>query len=412
MKTLIKSIFVASIIVSAYSCSDDDEVSGATGTRAGATVRLADSEITIFDVNKELTLNLSGEDQISSISIIKEGQDFEDGETFSEDESIGSATVSGEVATFNSSTLMPFIFPGKEEGDTKSTGSFDLDITYEGATISPAVVRQTITVGNVVAVTQEVASVIVNDTMTSTIKFNAATAGATINNFVVTVSDQDGVLLDDISNEFELDNNAVSDSIVITRGTYITDYAQTKGDTLTYSFTASSGALSQTVETKVAIVPQPLGEPTDGSFKNDDTENQFNLLTGETSIDDAFSGDIDFVGAQGFGAISNTVDGETYTVDIQFVKLSITGEEDYLDYNDVEQAKVDFDAGAASSSVQVQNGDIYVYKVVRNVGTEEDPVVLKDFYGAILVGDVVVTNAGPNAGIEINLLARESSIIE
>ncbi len=411
MKTLIKSIFVASILVSAYSCSDDDEAPGATGTTAGATVRLADSEITIFDVNKELTLNLSGEDQISSISIIKEGQDFEDGETFSEDESIGSATVSGEVATFNSSALLPFTFPGKEEGDTKSTGSFDLDITYEGATISPAVVRQTIAVGNVVAVTQEVASVIVNDTMTSTIKFNAATAGATINNFVVTVSDQDGVLLDDISNEFELDDNAVSDSIVITRGTYITDYAQTKGDTLTYSFTASSGALSQTVETKVAIVPQPLGEATDGSLKNADTENQFNLLTGATSIDDAFSGDIDFVGAQGFGAINNTVDGETYTVDIQFVKLSITGEEDYLDYNDVEQAKVDFDAGAASSSVQVQNGDIYVYKVVRNVGTEEDPV-LKDFYGAILVGDVVVTNAGPNADIEISLSARESSIIE
>ncbi|MBP2830955.1 hypothetical protein J8281_02045 [Aquimarina sp. U1-2] len=412
MKTLIKSIFIASIIITTHSCSDDDEAIGATGSTAGATIRIEDSEITALDANSDLTLNLSGNNQITSISIVKEGQEFEDGDTFSEDENIGTATISGDVATFSASTLLPFVFPGKEEGDTKSTGSFDLDITYEGGEISPAFVRQTVTVRNVTQVSQEVKSVIVKDTATSAIKFGASTGVAPIDSFVVTVRDQNGTQLADISDQFEISNNRVNDSIVIERETYITEYNKSKGDTLIYSFTATSGTLSQTTETKVAIVPQPLGEIVEGVFAKDTTRNQLNLLTGETSIKDAFSGDIEFVGPQGFEAISNTNDdGQTYTTDIEFVELSINGAKAFEAYNDVEQAKEDFDAGTAVSSVQVQNGDIYVYKITRNVGTAEEPVD-KVFYGAILVNEVTITNpSAADPGVEFDILVRESSII-
>ncbi|WP_159090623.1 hypothetical protein [Aquimarina aquimarini] len=404
MKTLIKSIFATSLILSMVSCADDEDP-GATGTTVGATVRLAETEISTFDINEELTLNLTGDAQITTISIVKKGQNHpDDNAPFSSDESIGNATVSGDVATFNTSSLLPFVFPGKTDGTTASSGSFPLDFLYEGGSISPAVAEQILTVNKVINITEEVSAIKHKDTASDNIiKYVAKTAGATIDGITVTWKNGSAGAETDISSEFAI----ASGEIDLKDRAYINDYGLAVGDTLIYTFTVTSGTLSDTAEVVIPIDPQPHNAAVGGTISNDLTTNQLSLLTGETSIDDAPSGDIEFDGTQGFKAIANT----GYTVDIQFVKLAapITGAAAYDAYNDVEQTKADFDAGAAVTTAQVVKDEIYVYKLVRNIGTEASPV-LKDIYGVILVGDVTLVNGGTATSIALS--AKENSIIE
>ncbi|WP_271765356.1 hypothetical protein [Aquimarina algiphila] len=383
MKTLIRSIFFTALIISAASCSDDEDP-GATGVSSGATAILTDSQISVFDVSKDLAIEITGDAQVSGI------------EVFNGSTKIADATVSGNGATFNSSSL-----------GALGSGSIGLDfvLSIAGGNFPSTVSAQTINVSKVISLTDEVSSIKIKDTAsTNLIKYVTSTAGATIDDIVVTWRNGKAGMETDISTGFDTDEGTID----LKDRDYITDYGLTKGDTLIYSFSVSSGALTDKVEATIAIVPQPFNDESSGNLANNTTSNQLDLLTGTSFIDDAFSGDIDFVGPQGFGAINNTVDMENYAVDIAFVKLTDTGAAFYADYNDVEQAKVDFDAGVSATTIQVAKDDIIVYKIVRNTGTTAMPV-LKDFYGSILVGDITIVNG---MAVDMDLSSKENSIID
>ncbi|WP_159025618.1 hypothetical protein [Aquimarina sp. Aq78] len=396
MKTLSKIILITLFIISMISCSDDDD-QGVTGVSAGVAVKLVDTEITIFDINRDLKIDLNSftNAKVTNLDVFK-------GTT-----KIADAVISGNTATFNSSSLLPFVFPGEEEGETVSSGSFDLDLVYDisGGNIPSAITAEKLLVTKAINLTDKVSSIKFKDSAsTNLITYVTSTTGAKIDDIVVTWRKGETGTETDISTGFNIDKGTID----LKNKDYIT-YGFTKGDVLIYSFTVSSGALTDKVEAKIEIIPQPFKSGVSGNLGNDLTKNQINLLTGSTSKDDTFTGDIDFVGPQGFGAINNTVNGENYSVDIQFVKLGDTGASFYDKYNDVEQAKADFDAGIPSTSTQVVKDEIYAYKIVRNIGTTNAPV-LKNYYGAILVGDITVINAGTN--VDIALSFKENSIID
>ncbi|WP_438425200.1 hypothetical protein [Aquimarina macrocephali] len=395
MKTLSKIILITLFIISMISCSNDDQ--GVTGVSAGVAVKLVDTEITIFDINKDLKIDLNSftNAKVTNLDVFK-------GTT-----KIADAVISDNAATFNSSSLLPFVFPSEEEGKTVSSGSFDLDLVYDisGGNIPSAITAEKLSVTKAINLTDKVSSIKFKDSAsTNLITYVTSTAGAKIDDIVVTWRKGEMGTETDISTGFNIDKGTID----LKNKDYIT-YGFTKGDLLIYSFTVSSGVLTDKVEAKIEIIPQPFKSGVSGNLGNDLTKNQINLLTGSTSKDDTFTGDIDFVGPQGFGAINNTVNGENYTVDIQFVKLGDTGASFYDKYNDVEQAKADFDAGTPSTSSQVVKDEIYAYKIVRNIGTTNAPV-LKNYYGAILVGDITVINAGTN--VDIALSFKENSIID
>lgn len=396
MKTLTRNILITIFIISILSCSSDDD-RGVTGVSAGIAVKLVDTEITVFDINKDLKIDINSftNAQVTNLDVYK-------GEA-----KIADAVISGNTATFNSSSLLPFVFPSEEEGETVSSGNFDLDLVYDisGGNIPSAITAQKLSVAKVINLTDKVSSIKFKDSSsTNLIKYVTSTAGAKIDDIVVTWRKGETGTETDISTGFSIDKGTID----LKNKEYIA-YGLTKGDVLIYSFTVSSGALTDKVEAKIEIVPQPFNGGVSGNLNSDLSKNQISLLTGSNSIDDAFAGDIHFVGPQGFGAINNTVGGDNYVVDIQFVKLAITGADDYKEYNDVEQAKADFDAGTPSTSVQVMKDEIYVYKIVRNIGTKDAPI-LKNHYGAILVGDITVINAGTN--VDIALIFKENSIID
>lgn len=395
MKTLTKNILITLFTISMISCSGDDN-RGATGVSVGVTAKLVDTQITTFDINKDLKIDLSSNinAQVTKLDVFK-------GAT-----KIADAVISGNTATFNSSSLLPFVFPGEDEGETVSSGSFDLDLAYDisGGNISSAITAQKLSVTKVINLTDKISSIKFKDSAsTNLITYVTSTAGAKIDDIVVTWRKGETGTETDISAGFNIDKGTID----LKSKDYIT-YGLTKGDILIYSFTVSSGVLTDKVKTKIEIIPQPFKDGASGNLGNDLTKNQIDLLTGSTSKDDAF-GDIDFVGLQGLGAINNTVNGENYIVDIQFVKLGDAGVSFYDKYNDVEQAKVDFDTGTPSISVQVIKDEIYVYKIVRNIGTTNTPI-LKNYYGAILVGDITVINAGTN--VDIALSFKENSVID
>ncbi|WP_024770886.1 hypothetical protein [Aquimarina macrocephali] len=395
MKTLSKIILITLFIISMISCSNDDQ--GVTGVSAGVAVKLVDTEITIFDINKDLKIDLNSftNAKVTNLDVFK-------GTT-----KIADAVISDNAATFNSSSLLPFVFPSEEEGKTVSSGSFDLDLVYDisGGNIPSAITAEKLSVTKAINLTDKVSSIKFKDSAsTNLITYVTSTAGAKIDDIAVTWRKGETGTETDISTGFNIDKGTID----LKNKDYIT-YGFTKGDILIYSFTVSSGVLTDKVEAKIEIIPQPFKSGVSGNLGNDLTKNQINLLTGSTSKDDTFTGDIDFVGPQGFGAINNTVSGENYTVDIQFVKLGDTGASFYDKYNDVEQAKADFDAGTPSTSSQVVKDEIYAYKIVRNIGTTNAPV-LKKYYGAILVGDITVINAGTN--VDMALSFKENSIID
>ncbi len=397
MKTLIRSIFITSLIVSVASCSDDD-VNGATGSSAGGTkVALTDTQISLFDVNSDLSISLESNEGVSIT-----GVEVFDGTGATKQ---GDATVSGNTATFNSSALTQtagaFAFPTDEEGVTSPTGSIDIEMVYaiSGGNLSSASANGTLDVVNAISFTQEVPALKFNDTATSNVlKYETFTLREDIIDEISVTRRLNKTGAEVPLTGFEIEK----DSINFADAAEYAGFA--KGDTLNYTFVVRSGVLTDTIKTSVRIVPQPFGGGASGTISSDITRNKLDLSTGGTFIDGDDKGDLVFEAPQGIKATDDT------TPNVQFVLLGVTGADEYGKYNDVEQAKIDFDGGAQLTTAQLLKDQIYVYKLTRDIGTEDDPRVV-DVYGTFLVGDITVTNP-PSTGdlTDIVLLSKENYI--
>ncbi|MEW7279926.1 hypothetical protein ABW636_15135 [Aquimarina sp. 2201CG1-2-11] len=377
MKAFLNPLYIVLVVslLFASSCSDDDEI-GAEGTTIPAPVFLIDDNISIFDSNIDLTLGItnSSDSQTTGIEIYRSGSS----------DKIADATINGETATFSSSSL-----------GTLETGSINLDIvsTFSGGNFAKASFTETIDVTSVISLTSEVESVQNGDTSDgNVISYETTTAGTNIDDITVTWKNGEMGAETDISTGFASDKG----SIDLKNLEYAT-YGFVPGDTLIYTFTVTSGTLSEAVESKTAILPQMFNDVINGVIGNVEGKEKLNLSTGVNEESDI---SMDLGGPPFFEAED--------MVDISFVQLGITGADSFEEYDDLEQAKVDFDAGSSSTSVSATPDDIYVYKIVRDV--DGTPV---DHYGVILIGEVTFkfSSSGPPA-VEIPISAKENKLFE
>lgn len=209
----------------------------------GGYAHLVDTRISQFDTNSDLDINL----------FTAEGVTVESVEVIHDGAVIGTATVSGETATFNSSILGDF-----ESGDT-----------------FPIRLRATLSNGNIA---EQPFTITVADSLTSSannpeeaplselsdteVSFSTFTVGAAIDNREMHLRrGAQGTYMDAGVDEF---NCTAAGACTVSLGD--TNYEGLNlavNDTLYYRFTAGSGELSQTAEDYIVVVDEPEDDDDD-----------------------------------------------------------------------------------------------------------------------------------------------------
>lgn len=348
------------------SCDADDNGYKEDPVDLGGYAYLQNRTISVLDQNEQVSIEIFTDDnvQVESIAI-------EDGDG----QQLTTASVSGDVATFNTSELGDFLF-----GNDDVTGSFPLTIV---TTLSNGqVVRDPASISVVHAVSVDgVETIQFRDPRSSdetVLEYSVFTHGAPIDTFNLEWKEgEEGTFVNDT---MELD--PTGGEIDLANLDYDA-YGLQPGDTLFYRFTATSGALSDQAVTSVAVVPQAFETSESGMISNDEGASQFSFADAETLPGNSEVGEVMFSGTAdlpGFSAANGS--------DIQFVNVT---DQDLSADDGVLAASEAFEAGIPSSSItNAASGDVYVYKVTREVENENGEIEVIEYYGIIEIGTVTV----------------------
>lgn len=350
------------------SCDADDNGYKEDPVNLGGYAYLQDRSISVLDQNEQVSIELFTDDnvQVESVSI-------EDGDG----QQISTATVSGDVATFSTSELGEFLFG---DDNDEVTGSFPLTIV---TTLSNGqVVRDpaSINVGHAVSVSG-VETIQFRDPTSSdetVIDYSVFTHGAPIDTFTLEWKEgEEGTFVADTT-----DLNPAGGEIDLADLDYDA-YGLQPGDTLFYRFTATSGDLSDQAVTSVVVVPQAFETSESGMISSDESASQFSFADAETLPGNSEVGEVIFSGSAdipGFEAVNAS--------GIQFVDVS---DQDLSAEDGVLAASEAFEAGVPTNFIaSASNGDLYVYKVTREVENEDGEIEVIEFYGIIEIGTVTV----------------------
>lgn len=357
MKKHFKSISLCLLVAVGFSsCSTDDN--SIEPTDLGGYAHLTDRKISVFDTNASLNLDLLTDSDVTvdAIEIMQDGA------------VIANATVSGETASFNSSTLgelekgsIPIFISstlsnGKKAGDPASISVVDA-ISFVDTDKTPLP-----------------GSVKFMDSTTTMLAYKTYTRSATIDNVTLFWKKNDTGTY--VESDMVLD--VKGDEINLGNIDYDKFDAEVN-DTLYYKFVANSGALSQEIETTIVILPQTFGESTSATLSADAGMNEYNLGSG------------DYAEAGETGEMSFT-DPSGFDLTVDFVKVAVpTGmtSAEYFNNTDLMVAEAAFNAGTKITSVDdVSKGDVYIYKTTRQSEDDEDMI----YYGIIKIGDIIIVN--------------------
>lgn len=322
----------------------------------GGYAYLSDRTISSFDQNEDLNINL----------FLAEGVEAESVEIIQDGEVLGSATVSGETASFNASIL----------GDLEAGDSF------------PVRVRTTLSNGNVAEdpFTIAVVDALTLDEIPENARFMDTTA-----NILSYSTFADYATIDQVSLYFRsnLDDeySLIADDLDVAEGEIDLgdfDYEAmnvTPGDTIFYRFVAASGDMSEEALAIIPVVAQEFGPGTMATLSNDPTMDSFSLATGEYVPNE--EAEMLFMSPLGFQTEMG-IDFVTATVPDDMTATEFVEETDLMEAEDI------YMNGTPMTSVEdVEAGDVFIYRVVRQNEDGEDMV----FYGIMRIGDVTVTNA-------------------
>jgi len=374
MKKHFKSISLCILIAVGFSsCTTDDN--SLDPTVLGGYAHLTDSKISLFDTNADLNLNLitnSGV-TVTAVEILK---DSLDGAV------IANATVSGETASFNSSTLGEFVFIDKDTV-AHATGSFPVFVSSTLSNGKTAGDPFTINVVDAISFVKEPGSVMFMDSTTTILSYKTFTHSATIDD--VTLSWKKNKLGTYVESDLVL--VVTKDEINLADMDYAAFNAGAN-DTIYYKFVANSGDLSQEIVAKIAILPQSFGAATDATLSAAAGMNEYNLGSGEYAIEGE-TGEMSFMDPSGFALA------------VDFVKATVpTGmtAEAYFNNTDLMVAEAAYTAGTKLTSVDnVSDGDVYIYKVTRTITDEDEVEADFDFYGIIKIDNTIVVNGTANS---------------
>lgn len=394
MKKNINKFLCGCLIVLTTACSDTDN--DVEIIVPDAFVELVTTQISVFDTNTPISLN-----------IIEDGSEVTSVQIMREQTVLGEASLSDTNATFNSS-----IFSSVTTDSNKlPVGGLNFGIKYQTSTGVEGLNSETINVVKAIRLTNEVPSYQIQDTTTSSIIYETFSEGATLEDLNVSFRIGNEGDSTEISDDFDVENGEID----LSEGDYL-DYGVEVNDTLYYTFTVTSGSLSDSVETFVVFNAQNFSINNTVTLSSQENQNFIDLDSGEVLTmaretenegeeDEVIKiAEITFAGPAGFEKTSD--------VDISFAKLSVSeesSEEFFSGYNDVMQARTDFNNLSAQTSVQVSNGEIYVYKIERDIMDNSGTTATEEVYGIIRIGDIVVTNNNPTTVI-INY--KQGTILE
>ncbi len=244
----IKLIGLSLLAFGVYSCDDDETVIETADVGGYATPI---STITVLDQAVDIPIDLFTGSGVSFQSI--EVQD-EEGNTLT------TATISGDEATFNSSSLGEFSF-GE---DNAPTGSFDVRLVSQlsnGKTLDDGF---SINVGHAISLgeVEEVPFDPGNEEEDALLEYNVETVGATVDALDLEwkVGSEGTYSVDDT--ELDLEEGVINISSLDRDA-----YNLSPGDTLYYRFTAHSGELVDQVETSTIFTES---EEDDGEGDGED----------------------------------------------------------------------------------------------------------------------------------------------
>jgi hypothetical protein len=374
MKKHFKSISLCILIAVGFSSCETDDNS-LPPTELGGYVHLSDRTISLFDTNADLNLNLITKSgvTVTAVDILEDSLSGA---------AITTATVSGETASFNSSTLGEFVFLDDDD-EEQPTGSFHV---FVSSTLSNGKMTGdpfTINVVDAISFDEKPGSVKFMDSTTTILSYETFTHSATIDDVTLYMKKNDAGTYPEMGMALDVEGDEINLADI--------DYAEfdTKpNDTLYYKFVATSGDLSQEIVAKIAILPQSFGAATNATLSPDAGMTEFNLGSGEFAIEGE-TGEMSFKAPSGF------------ELAVDFVKATLpTGmtAEAYFNNTDLMVAEAAYIAGTKETSVDnVSNGDVYIYKVTRTITDEDEVAADFVFYGIIKVDNTIVVNGNENS---------------
>ncbi|WP_373057134.1 hypothetical protein [Zunongwangia sp. H14] len=355
------------IAIGLASCENEDDYLEDHYKYIGGYAKLTDRSLSRFDTDEDLNIDF----------ITAEGVTAESVEILQDGEVIGTATVSGESATFNSSILGNYEFPD-DDGVDEEEGEYDIRIrtTYSNGNFSED--PFTVSVGKVVSL-GNAGDEYSNPTETTMDSLSSVELAYEV--YTLSAPVDEVTLMFKKNADGTYTNSGVDLSA---EGGYIklseTDYEDLNlmvNDTLYYKVTATSGSMTDVVESMVAITPKAFSTTNSVTLTDDPLLNQLNLSTGEISAESNEEGEIRYMDPVGFEVVNDA--------DISFVEV----ESDFFDDADVLSARAAFEAGTPVTSVtNLESGDVYVYKTTRDVEDEDENVETYNFYGVLRISNV------------------------
>lgn len=377
MKKHIKQIAIFAIFAVFASCSSDDD-SDLDIASVGGNVVPATASISRLDTSYNIPLNL----------LTKEGVTVSKIEIYKDEAKISDATISGDKATFNTSTLGSFDEFGAD-GIAK-TGTFSLSIrsTYSDGSTTKAPYTLTVGKGIVWKVLDDDGEPTTTSTTSgqSTVKLNDPTP---VNIHYAAVK-KSTTVIDNVIGEWAKNGSTTFTALPGTFSTekqtidvaaipYSTYGGIAVGDKITYRFTVNSGTQSDVITTTIQFVNQVFGSDKNVNISNLDDTNKFSFATG-LNYDKLNTEDAEIVFLSNFGIKAEG------TTDIHFVKST-------LDYAtaDLFAADAAYSAGTKVTTLtNLATGDVILYKITRSVnfGTNDEPEFEDvDYYGIIKITD-------------------------
>jgi len=357
------SLFLAAGLTSCE--SDEADYQEDATADIGGYARVTDRSISRFDRNSDLNINLFTAEGVTAetVEIVQGGS------------VIGSANVSGETASFNTSILGDFTFPNAD-GVDQQTGSYPLRVrtTYSNGQTSED--PFTVNVGKVISLGDNATETTMDSLSSVTLDYEVSTFSADVDDVLLELKkNSDGTYTD---SDVDLDTE---DGSVMLSETNYTDLDLDVNDTLYYRFTATSGSLNDVTSGQVAIIPKAFTNTNSATISNDLMMNQLNLGSGEVTADGTEGGEIRFLEPTGFEVIEGS--------NIDFVQV----DEDFFDDADVLSARAAYENGTAMESfTNLENGDTFVYRTTRDVEDEDGNSETFNFYGVFQIGNVTVVD--------------------
>lgn len=357
------SLFLAAGLTSCE--SDEADYQEDATADIGGYARVTDRSISRFDRNSDLNINLFTAEGVTAetVEIVQGGS------------VIGSANVSGETASFNTSILGDFTFPNAG-GVDQQTGSYPLRVrtTYSNGQTSED--PFTVNVGKVISLGDNATETTMDSLSSVTLDYEVSTFSADVDDVLLELKkNSDGTYTD---SDVDLDTE---DGSVMLSETNYTDLDLDVNDTLYYRFTATSGSLNDVTSGQVAIIPKAFTNTNSATISNDLMTNQLNLGSGEVTADGTEGGEIRFLEPTGFEVIEGS--------NIDFVQV----DEDFFDDADVLTARAAYENGTAMESfTNLENGDTFVYRTTRDVEDEDGNSETFNFYGVFQIGNVTVVD--------------------